>query len=200
MNPYLLDFTSGSSDITVNKLKTNYLGNISVPLSSLPDVNIITESLASGELLSYNADSAKWSNIAQTPSTYPFSLFQALSERNQPNGYASLDRNSKILLGYLPAGYNHTDLSNIGTNTHAQIDTFISSKSQNNGLASLNSDGKLLSSQIPSLSIISVTTVDTIIERNALTGIEQGDVCVVSNDGSNNGTYINDGTMAHFIV
>ena len=57
MNPYLLDFTSGSSDITVNKLKTNYLGNISVPLSSLTDVNIINESLASGELLSYNAES-----------------------------------------------------------------------------------------------------------------------------------------------
>ena len=55
MNPYLLDFTSGSSDITVNKLKTNYLGNISVPLSSLPDVNIITESLGVFSLIHFEA-------------------------------------------------------------------------------------------------------------------------------------------------
>ena len=62
MNPYLLDLT-GNSDITINKLKANYLGNISVPLSSLPDVNIIDESLASGEVLCYNG--TQWSNIQQ---------------------------------------------------------------------------------------------------------------------------------------
>lgn len=36
------------------------------------------------------------------------------------------------------AQINHTTLSNIGTNTHAQIDTFISSKAAANGLASLS--------------------------------------------------------------
>ena len=143
MNPYLLDFTSGSSDITVNKLKTNYLGNISVPLSSLPDVNLINESLATGELLSYNADSSKWTNIAQTPSTYPFSLFQALSQKGQASGYCGLDSNSKIPV-----------------------------------------------SNIPSIAITDVYTVQTIVERDALS-VQTGDVAIVTNDDeSNNGSYI----------
>ena len=33
---------------------------------------------------------------------------------------------------------DHTTLSNIGSNSHSQIDTFISSKSQNSGLASVD--------------------------------------------------------------
>ena len=36
------------------------------------------------------------------------------------------------------AQINHTGLSNVGTNTHAKIDTFISSKAAANGLASLS--------------------------------------------------------------
>lgn len=44
---------------------------------------------------------------------------------------------------------DHTLLSNIGTNTHAQIDTFIGSKSQANGLAPLNSSSKIDTTYLP---------------------------------------------------
>lgn len=70
------------------------------------------------------------------------------------------------------AQINHTTLSNIGTNTHAQIDTFIASKAQANGIASLDAAGKLDSAQIPSgiggdidwtnyVSINTATTLET---------------------------------------
>jgi hypothetical protein len=42
------------------------------------------------------------------------------------------------------AQINHTTLSNIGTNTHAQIDTFIASKAAASGLASLNGSTKVV--------------------------------------------------------
>ncbi len=45
---------------------------------------------------------------------------------------------------------DHTLLSNIGSNTHTQIDTFISSKGANSGLASLDSNGKVPTTQLPS--------------------------------------------------
>ena len=44
---------------------------------------------------------------------------------------------------------DHTLLSNIGTNTHAQIDTFINSKGQGNGIAPLDSGGKLFATMLP---------------------------------------------------
>lgn len=44
---------------------------------------------------------------------------------------------------------DHTLLSNIGTNTHAQIDTFISSKSQASGLAPLGADSKVPATYLP---------------------------------------------------
>ena len=42
------------------------------------------------------------------------------------------------------AQINHTTLSNIGTNTHAQIDTFIASKGAASGVASLNASTKVV--------------------------------------------------------
>lgn len=48
------------------------------------------------------------------------------------------------------SGIDHTDLSNIGTNTHAQIDTFIASKGSANGLAELDAAGKVPATQLPS--------------------------------------------------
>lgn len=45
---------------------------------------------------------------------------------------------------------SHTALTDIGSNTHAQIDTFISSKGANSGLAMLDSGGKVPYSELPS--------------------------------------------------
>ena len=49
----------------------------------------------------------------------------------------------------------HTTLLIIGTNTHAEIDTFISSEGQASGLATLDSTSKLTTSQIPTLNLSS---------------------------------------------
>jgi len=45
--------------------------------------------------------------------------------------------------------HSHNDLSDIGVNTHAAIDSFISSKGNASGLASLGTDGKVVASQLP---------------------------------------------------
>ena len=45
-------------------------------------------------MLSYNGTT--WSNIQQTPSTYPFSVLQPLSQKGQAGGYCGLDSWGKI--------------------------------------------------------------------------------------------------------
>lgn len=59
------------------------------------------------------------------------------------SAYSDLNAESKIGTGAAQVaagnhGHSHTALTDIGTNTHAQIDTFIASKAQASGLASLN--------------------------------------------------------------
>ena len=98
----MLYASGGSSSVTVNSIKPNARSNIAVPLSSLSDCEIIKESLADSELLSYNATTGKWSNITQTPTTYPFSLFQGLSQKGIANGYAGLYSFSHIPITKIP--------------------------------------------------------------------------------------------------
>ena len=93
-NPFMQYASGGNSKVTVNSIKPNARSNIIVPLSSLSDVNIIKESLSNGEILS--CTDGKWGNIMQTPDTYPFTVLQALSQKNRPNGYAGLDNFSLI--------------------------------------------------------------------------------------------------------
>ena len=89
MNPFMQYASGGSSSVTVNSIKPNARSNITVPLSSLSVVNIIKESLSNGEILSWT--DGKWGNIMQTPDTYPFTVLQALAQKNRPNDYAGLD-------------------------------------------------------------------------------------------------------------
>ena len=58
---------------------------------------------------------------------------------------------------------SHGALSNIGVNTHAQLDTFVASTGNSNGLATLDSSSKLTSSQIP---ISVVTTINGLTTTN----------------------------------
>jgi hypothetical protein len=44
---------------------------------------------------------------------------------------------------------SHTQLTNIGTNTHAQIDTFIASKDAASGIAGLDSNSRLVAAKMP---------------------------------------------------
>ena len=53
-------------------------------------------SLSNGEILSWT--DGKWGNIVQTPTTYPISLFQELSQKCMANGYAGLDNFSLIAI------------------------------------------------------------------------------------------------------
>ena len=78
-NPFLSNggsnsSSSSSSNITVNSIKPNALGNISIPLkttsASLNDTNISAPSNA--QQLTYNSTTQKWQNT--TPSTFTTSL------------------------------------------------------------------------------------------------------------------------------
>lgn len=72
----------------------------------------------------------------------------ALKTDTAPN---SLLLNGKSDTMFAPSVHVHAhgDLQNAGSNTHAQIDTFIASKGIASGLASLGADGKIPASQLP---------------------------------------------------
>ena len=56
--------------------------NVASSLSTLSDVSIQQQSLANGEVLTVN--NGVWSNVAQTPTTYPFSQFRRLVKKAMP--------------------------------------------------------------------------------------------------------------------
>ena len=156
--------TSFNPLIKNNVINPKYITGSS--LATLPDVNIVQSSLADGELLSYEAETQKWTNVQQTPATYPFSLFQALNQKGTPFGYCGLDLNAKVSHSSLNQ-IDHTTLSNIGTNTHTQIDSFISefniSSPTNNQLLIYNSStGKWINENI---------TIDTTLQSLSDTSI-----------------------------
>ena len=157
-NPFM-SRSSGSStaaNISVNGVKANANGNITIPvgasyISSLNDCSITTPTNA--QQLTYNSTTQKWQN--SSPSTFTTSLDDLLDcTITTPSNNQGLIYSSS-LSKWINQQINHTTLSNIGTNTHAQIDTFISSKGQASGLATLNS-----SSLIPLTNIQQDMSID----------------------------------------
>ena len=108
---------------------------------------------------------------------------------NQPTNNQGLIYNS-VDEKFENAQIDHTSLNNVGTNTHDEIDSFINT-------IRLDENGKISTDVIPDIALTSITTVNTLVERNQLTNIQSGDVCVVINDDiniNNNGSYIYTGS------
>lgn len=76
-----------------------------------------------------------------------------------------------------------------------------SMKGQANGVAELDANGLIPNHHLPPLALSKPYIVDTIAERDALTGIETGDVAIVVNDTDpdNDGNYIYDGDTPSWI-
>ena len=88
---------------------------------------------------------------------------------------------------------------NIGTNSHAQIDTFISSAGSASGIATLDSSSKLTASQIPTLAESNITNLTTDLSNCEKTANKNvgGGYCGLDSNGLvpltklANGTYSN---------
>jgi hypothetical protein len=90
------------------------------------------------------------------------------SEKGTAQGVASLDFSAKIPIAQIPAlGY---------------IDA--SEKANPNGVASLDANGKVPQAQIPDTGSVSSYVVDTVADMVALTGINEGDRCLVVDNPS----------------
>jgi len=154
MNTFISSSNNSSTNIKVNNQKSNVLGNISVPLSSCPDVAVSAPSNA--QQLTYNSTLSQWTNT--TPSTLTTAL-RALTDCSISDPVANnaliYDNNSSK---WRNEQMDHTTLLNIGTNTHAEIDSFISSAGAIGGIALLDSSGVLKSTEIPSSVIKSINS------------------------------------------
>lgn len=77
-----------------------------------------------------------------------------------------------------------------------------SDKGVANGVAELDANGLIPNHHIPPLALSKPYVVNTIADRDALTGINTGDVAIVVNDptASNNGNYIYDDTVPSWIA
>ena len=187
-SPFINYASSGSGGIsTVNNIRPNLKGNVSVPLSKLSDCTLTTPS--SNQVLLYNG--TKWINetvsgLASITSHISSSTVHGITgsvvgtSDQQTLTHKTLDDSTNTITadklhsatttislstataptinqalvatdstGASWQTINHANLSNVGTNTHAQIDTFISSKDQALGIAGLDASTLLKLSEFP---------------------------------------------------
>ena len=118
------------------------------------------------------------------PATYPFSLFQGLSQKVSAIGYAGLDNNVQVpILNILDLPQSKIiNLSTTLSTLTSGINLIKSEIGHVNGIALLENNGKLNTTQILSLAIGTVTTVQTITDRNNLTNVEMGYILLVIHD------------------
>ena len=160
MNPFMQYASGGSSSVTVNSIKPNARSNIAVPLSSLSDVYIQAASLSIGEIISWNG--TKWSNIdALTPTTYPFSLFQGLSQKGIANGYAGLDNFSLIPIINIP-DLQQSKITNLSTSLStltSGISTINNAIGQPAGIATLDNNSFIPILNVPDIPQSKITNL-----------------------------------------
>ena len=199
----------------MNNKKPNYLNNIVINISDIPNLQdeiqnidyIVVSDPQNNETLIFNSISQKIENKTMPHSD--LSSAGVISHSDLDNLYNSISisnatSNESLLYNasinkFENKSISHNNILNIGNNSNSDIDSFISSKGKSNGLATLNSSGQLNESEIPSIAISDVFVKDTLAERNALTNIQTGDVCIVVNDGTNNGSYIYRYRMENYI-
>ncbi len=83
---------------------------------------------------------------------------------------------------------SHTSLTDIGTNTHVQIDTFIASKGASLGLATLDGGGKVPASELPATLLVYLGTWNASTNTPTLSDATGtgGDVYIVTVAGTQN--------------
>lgn len=109
---------------------------------------------------------------------------------------------------------DHTDLTNVGVYTHGELDSHVDAtdnphavtktqtglgnvtneaqvpltqKGAANGVPELDSQGKIPLAQLPDVSKMQTYVVETILERDALTNLIEGEKCFITNDGEHTG-------------
>ena len=123
-------------------------------LSALTDCSITDP--VTNNFLQYNG--SEWVSQSVTIDTSLASLSDTSvtsSSNNQGLIYNSIDskwENKQI---------DHTTLSNIGSHTHGQIDTFINSKNSTNGICPLDSNNKVPVINLPEIAESTITNLTT---------------------------------------
>ena len=135
------NLTDGSSLVkTINSI-TPTSNNVVLKVQNLNDVSATSPN--TNDLLTYSTTSSTWSNTSISNAT---GISVSSAQANQ--GLIYNTTSSKFVNQMI----DHTlSLTNVGTNTHAQIDSFIASKDQASGIAGLDSAGHLKVGEIPNL-------------------------------------------------
>jgi len=151
-NLELKKINAGSSKVTI----TDDTGDNEI------DVDIVEANINHNSLANYVAEEHRIINDAGTSGSELWSASKINTELTGKSDTGHSHTTSDITSGTFldarisqssvtqhEANINHQSISGAGTNTHTQIDTFITSKGSANGLATLDGGGKVPLAQIP---------------------------------------------------